>query len=123
MLNVFRQILSIGTTTFAFVAATFVAYMLAFGLVRAIVLPILLQIPLVAHLLRPFFGHFVRGRWSVVHLWQNRTLVWHSFLLGLTTIGGWELAESLFDDRVQEVRVIFYKGTNISQYLCYSPWP
>ncbi|KAI0002445.1 nucleoporin protein Ndc1-Nup [Russula compacta] len=106
MVNLFRRGLSISTTTFAFVAATFVAYILAFGLVRAIVLPILLQIPLVSHLLRPFLGHFIRGRWSLVHLWRNRALVWHSFLLGLTTIGGWELAESLFDDKVQEPLVV-----------------
>ena len=107
MIRILHRVLSTGITTLAFTAATFVTYTLAFGLMRAIALPILLQIPLVSHLFRPFLGHFIRGRWSLLLLWRNRTLAWHSFLLGLTTIGGWEFAESLFDEKVQEVSVLF----------------
>lgn len=107
MIGLLRQVTSISITTFVFTAATFVAYILAFGLVRAAALPILFQIPLVSHLLRPFLGHFIRGRWSLVLLWRSRALAWQTFLLGVTTIGGWEFAEGVFDDKVQEVRVIF----------------
>jgi nucleoporin NDC1 len=89
-----------------FTTATFVGYTLAFGLVRAVALPVLFQIPLVSHLLRPFLGHFIRGRWSLLYLWRNRALVWQSLLLGLTTVGAWEFAESLFDEKVQEVGVV-----------------
>jgi nucleoporin NDC1 len=106
MTSFFHRVLSISITAFGFTAISFAAYILAFGLVRAAVLPILFQVPLVSHLLRPFLGHFIRGRWSLVYLWRNRALAWHSFFLGLTTIWGWEFAESLFDDKVQEVRVI-----------------
>lgn len=107
MTSFLHRVLSISITAFAFTAITFAAYILAFGLVRAVALPILFQVPLVSHLLRPFFGHFIRGRWSLVYLWRNRGLAWQSFFLGLTTIWGWEFAESLFDDKVQEVRVTF----------------
>ena len=102
-----HEVLGIGITTFAFTTATFVAYTLAFGLMRAVALPILFQIPLVSRLLRPFLSHFTRGRWSLPLLWRNRELAWHSFLLGLTTISAWEFAENLFDEKVQEVRVLF----------------
>ncbi|KAI0277030.1 nucleoporin protein Ndc1-Nup [Russula aff. rugulosa BPL654] len=102
MIGLFRRVLSISITAFAFTSVAFAVYILAFGLVRAVVLPILFQIPLVSHLLRPFLGHFIRGRWSLVYLWRNRALAWHSLFLGLATIWGWEFAESLFDDKVQE---------------------
>jgi nucleoporin NDC1 len=110
MISHFRRVLNIGVTTCAFTAATFAAYFLAFGLMRAVALPMLFQIPLLSHLLRPFLGHFIRGRWCLVLFWRNRALVWHSFLLALTTIGGWEFAETLFDEKVQEVRAIRYDG-------------
>lgn len=114
MISLFRRVLSISVTAFAFTAITFAAYILAFGLVRAIALPVLFQVPLLSHSLRPFLGHFIRGRWSLVYLWRNRALVWHSFFLGLTTVGGWEFADSLFDEKVQEVRAIFFKARFIS---------
>jgi len=106
MIRLLHRVLSTGITALAFTTATFVSYTLAFGLTRAIALPILFQIPLVSHLFRPFLGHFIRGRWSLLLLWRNRTLAWHSFLLGLTTISAWEFAESLFDEKVQEVSVL-----------------
>ncbi|KAH8996770.1 nucleoporin protein Ndc1-Nup [Lactarius akahatsu] len=102
MIGFFRRLLGVGITTGVFTIATFTAYTIAFGLARSIALPVLLQIPLVSRLFRPFLGHFLRGRWNLVHLWWNRALIWHAFLLGLTTIGGWEFTESLFDDKVQE---------------------
>jgi hypothetical protein len=108
MISIFRQVISISITSFVFTVATFVAYILAFGLVRSAALPILFQIPLVSHLLRPFFGHIIRGRWSLVLLWRGRALAWQTFLLGVTTTAGWEFAECLFDDKVQEVRVTFW---------------
>jgi len=122
MIRLLQRVLSIGITTFAFTTATFVAYILAFGLVRAVALPILFQIPLVSHLLRPFLGHFIRGRWSLLLLWRNRALAWQSFLLGLTTIGGWEFAECMFDDKVQEVGVLFLPPRLFLKIHIYSPW-
>ena len=118
----FRRLLVVGITTGVFTAATFTAYIIAFGLARSIALPILFQIPLVSPLLRPFFGHFLRGRWNLTHLWWNRAFIWHAFLLGLTTIGGWEFTESLFDDEVQEVSVLLYKARLFLRAgLCSSP--
>ncbi|KAI9441473.1 nucleoporin protein Ndc1-Nup-domain-containing protein [Lactarius indigo] len=102
VIGFFRRLLRVGISTGAFTIATFTAYTIAFGLTRSIALPVLLQIPLVSRLFRPFLGHFLRGRWNLAHLWWNRTLIWHAFLLGLTTVGGWEFTESLFDDKVQE---------------------
>ncbi len=110
MIGFFRRLLGVGITSGAFTVATFTAYTIAFGLARSIALPVLLQIPLVSRLFRPFLGHFLRGWWNLAHLWWNRALIWHAFLLGFTTIGGWEFAESLFDDKVQEVRVLSCKG-------------
>ena len=110
MSSLFRRVLSVSGTTFAFTTATFAAYILAFGPVRAVALPILFQVPLVSRLLRPFLCHFLRGRWSLVYLWRNRELVLHTFLLALTTIEGWEFAESLFDDKVQEVRATLFEA-------------
>ena len=107
MIRLLHRVLSVGITTISFTAITFVAYTFAFGLVRAVAPPILFKIPLVSHLLRPFLGHFIRGRWGLLLLWRNRGLAWHNFLLGLTTIGAWEFAETLFDEKVQEVRVLF----------------
>ncbi len=122
VISLFRRILSISITALAFTAVTFAAYILAFGLMRAVALPILFQIPLVSYSLRPFLGHFIRGRWSLVYLWRNRALAWNCFFLGLTTIWGWEFAESLFDDKVQEVRVIFCKTRLFLKDRLHSPW-
>jgi nucleoporin NDC1 len=115
MIGLFRRVLRISITAFAFTAVAFAVYILAFGLVRAVVLPILFQVPLISHLLRPFLGHFIRGRWtrSLVYLWRNRALAWHGLFLGLAMIWGWEFAECLFDDKVQEVN--FLPDTNIPQ--------
>jgi hypothetical protein len=87
-----------------------VAYILAFGLVRAVALPILFRVPLVSRLFQPFLSHFLRGRWSLLYLWRHRQLVWHTFLLGLTTVERWEFDESLFDNEVQEVRVTLFEA-------------
>ncbi|KAN0130179.1 Nucleoporin protein Ndc1-Nup [Lactarius tabidus] len=102
MMGYFRRLLRVGITTGVFTVATFTAYTIAFGLARSIALPILLQIPLVSRLFRPFLAHFLRERWNLAHLWWNRALIRHAFLLCLTTIGGWEFTESLFDDEVRE---------------------
>jgi hypothetical protein len=118
MSGLFRRVLSVSATTFAFTTAIFAAYILAFGLMRAVALPMLFQVPLVSRPFRPFLGHFLRGRWSLVYLWRNRQLVWHTFLLGFTTVEGWEFAESLFDDKVQEVRAaLFEAGLCLKTYL------
>lgn len=102
MIGFFRRLIGVAITTGAFTVATFTAYMIAFGLARSIALPILFQVPLLSRPFRPFLGHFLRGPWNLAHLWWNRALIWRAFLLGLTTIGGWEFMESLFDDKVQE---------------------
>ena len=120
MIGFYRRLLGVGITTGVFTIATFTAYITAFGLARSIALPILFQIPLVSRLLRPFLGHFLRGRWNLAHLWWNRALIWHAFLLALTTIGGWEFTESLFDDKVQEVRVLLCKARLLLRALCSS---
>ena len=122
MIRLLHRVFSTGITTLAFTTATFSTYTLAFGLMRAIALPILFQIPLVSHLFRPFLGHFIRGRWSLLLLWRNRTLIWHSFLLGLTTISAWEFAESLFDEKVQEVCVPFCMAQLFLNIYVYSHW-
>jgi hypothetical protein len=122
MNSLLRRVLSVSVTTFAFTTATFAVYILAFGLVRAVAFPILFQVPLVSRLLRPFLGHFLRGRWSLVYLWRNRQLVWHTFLLGVTTVEGWEFAESLFDNKVQEVRSALFEAWLCLKVLLYSPW-
>ena len=114
--SLFRRVLSVSGTTFAFTTAILPAYILMFGLVRAVGLPILFQVSLVSRLFRPFLGHFLRGRWSLVYLWRNRELVWHTFLLALTTVEGWEFAESLFDDKVQEVRATLFEGACVSKF-------
>ncbi|KAI0266419.1 nucleoporin protein Ndc1-Nup [Gloeopeniophorella convolvens] len=97
-----RRVVGLGVTSSVFTLGAFAVYIVTFGLVRAMVLPILLQVPAISRLLRPFLAHFLRGRWSFVLLWRNRALIWQVFLLGLTTVAGWEYAESLFDDKVQE---------------------
>ena len=106
MMGFLRRLLGVGITTGVFTVATLTAYTIAFGLARSIALPILFQIPLASPLFRPFLGHFLRERWNLAHLWRNRAFIWHAFLLGLTTIGGWEFTESLFDDEVREVSVL-----------------
>ena len=123
MMGYFGRLFRIGITTGVFTVVTFTAYTIAFGLARSIALPILFQIPLVSRLFRPFLAHFLRERWNPAHLWWNRALIRHAFLLCLTTIGGWEFTESLFDDEVREVSTLLCEARSpLKSGLCSSPW-
>jgi len=99
-----RRALKAILTALLFTSLVFTSYTLLFGLARSLVLPVLLKLPVVSMLLRPFCAHFLRGSWTVMLLPRHLSLVWRTFLLGLSTVSSWEFAESLFDERVQEVR-------------------
>ncbi|KAI5987860.1 nucleoporin protein Ndc1-Nup [Pisolithus albus] len=79
-----------------FTLVTFTAYSAVFGLTRVIVLPILLRIPLLQSLLRPFTAHFIRGPWTLVLPLRHLRLEYRTFLLGLVTLVNWEFADTLF---------------------------
>ncbi|KAF9788124.1 nucleoporin protein Ndc1-Nup [Thelephora terrestris] len=68
---------------------------------RAVVLPILLKIPLVSHLLRPFAAHFLKGYTPVLFFTQFPTIL-RALALGITTLASWEVSETLFDNSVSE---------------------
>lgn len=80
-----------------FTLVTFVAFGVVFGLTRLVVLPILLRIPLLRNLLRPFAAHFVRGPWTLVLPLRYLRLEFRTFLLGLVTLVNWEFADTLFN--------------------------
>ena len=68
-----------------------------------VVLPILFKLPLLHRFLRPFLGHYLRYAWSL------RPIVGWSLVVRACTLGSWitltwELAESIFDHSVAEVR-------------------
>ncbi|KAI0055711.1 hypothetical protein BV25DRAFT_1903556, partial [Artomyces pyxidatus] len=97
-----RRAASLGLTTLAFTSLVLCAYLIAFGFSRSLLLPILFKIPGIHLILRPFFAHFLRGPWTIAMLPWHLPLVWRTFLLGLSTTAGWEFAETLFDEKVQE---------------------
>ncbi|TFY76297.1 hypothetical protein EWM64_g7713 [Hericium alpestre] len=97
-----RQVFKVGVISSVFTSVIFAAYLVAFGLVRSVALPILFKVPVVSMLLRPICAHFLRGSWTVALLPRHFTLVWRTYLLGLTTVASWEFAESLFDEKIQE---------------------
>ncbi|KZP26794.1 hypothetical protein FIBSPDRAFT_918061 [Athelia psychrophila] len=70
---------------------------LGFGLARTLALPLLLRLPLVHQLLRPFTAHFPRGAWTLWLPIRHAILVARAFCLGWSTVAGWEHAEGLFD--------------------------
>lgn len=83
--------------------AGIVAHALLFGLARSIALPVLMKVPFVPRILRPFMAHFLRGAWSITLLTRHFTLILRAFFLGLMTMANWDFAESIFDSSVAEV--------------------
>lgn len=87
-----------------FTLASFTLYNVAFGLMRFLLLPLLLRIPIVRSLLKPFMGHFVRGPWTLTLPLRHLSLESHAFILGVSMLANWEFAESLFDVYIPQVR-------------------
>ncbi|KAI6156590.1 nucleoporin protein Ndc1-Nup [Pisolithus tinctorius] len=95
--NVFINLPLLLITIGLFTLVTFTAYNVAFGITRVIVLPIVLRIPLVRSLLRPFVAHFIRGPWTLILPLRHLRLEFRTLLLGLITLANWEFAETLFN--------------------------
>ena len=91
-------------TTTLFTLSSFAVYNIAFGLARLIFLPLLLRVPIVRSLLKPFVGHFIRGPWTLTLPFRHLSLQWHAFTLGVFTLANWEFAEALFDVYIPQVR-------------------
>ena len=90
-------------TVTLFALSSFAVYNIAFGLARLVLLPVLLRVPLVRSLLKPFVGHFIRGPWTVTLPLRHLTLESQAFMLGLSMLANWEFAESLFDVYIPQV--------------------
>ncbi|KAF8120928.1 hypothetical protein EV363DRAFT_1570417 [Boletus edulis] len=84
-------------TSTLFTFGSFVVYNIAFGLARLALLPLLLRIPLLRSLLRPFFGHSISGPWILTLPLRYLSLESHAFTLALSMLANWEFAASLFD--------------------------
>ncbi|KAG9309703.1 nucleoporin protein Ndc1-Nup-domain-containing protein [Chiua virens] len=84
-------------TVTLFTLSSFAVYNVVFGFVRLIILPLLLRVPLVRSLLKPFVGHFIRGPWTLTLPLRHLSLEYHALTLGLSMIANWEFTESLFD--------------------------
>ncbi|KAI6041097.1 nucleoporin protein Ndc1-Nup [Pisolithus marmoratus] len=95
--NLFVNLPLLLITIALFTLVTLTIYNVVFGLMRVIVLPILLRIPLMRSLLRPFAAHFIRGPWTLVLPLRHLRLESRTFLLGLITLANWEFAETLFN--------------------------
>lgn len=91
-------------TSALFAFLSFTVYNVAFGLVRLALLPLLLRVPLVRSLLKPFLGHFVRGPWTLTLPLRHFALESQAFTTGVSMLANWEFAESLFDVYIPQVR-------------------
>ncbi|KAJ8591574.1 hypothetical protein M405DRAFT_814190 [Rhizopogon salebrosus TDB-379] len=89
-------------TMFLFTTFSSMVYSVAFGLSRILVLPLLLKLPVVSILVRPFAVHFAKGPWTLSLPISHWPLLVRSFTMGLTTLMNWEFAESLFDAYVPQ---------------------
>jgi len=118
-----RRVVKAGFAALVVTTLTLAAYTVVFGLSRSLVLPVFLRLPLFSLILRPFCAHFRRGPWTIILLTRYSSLVWRTFLLGLTTTAGWEFADALFDDKAQEVsftvarRVFFVLADRLNSQL------
>src|SRR6267154_3958108 len=90
-----------------FTSFSSMVYNVVFGLSRILVLPLLLKLPVVSSLVRPFAAHFARGPLTLSLPILHWSLLVRSFIMGLTTIMNWEFAESLFDAYVPQVKFLF----------------
>ena len=98
---------------FLFTTFSSMVYSVAFGLSRILVLPLLLKLPVVSNLVRPFVAHFARGSWTLSLPMSHWPLLVRSFTMGLMTLMNWEFAESLFDAFVPQVMFLFVNGKSI----------
>lgn len=89
-------------TMILFTSFSSMVYSVAFGLSRMLVLPLLLKLPVVSSIVRPFIGHFSKGAWTLTLPISHWSLLVRSFMMGLVTVMSWEFAESLFDAYVPQ---------------------
>lgn len=71
-----------------------------------LVLPLLLKVPAVSNIIRPFVAHYAKGTWTLTLPILHWSLLVRSFMMGLVTLMGWEFAESLFDAYVPQVVIL-----------------
>ncbi|KAI0083890.1 nucleoporin protein Ndc1-Nup [Irpex rosettiformis] len=96
------RIVTVFATSLVFACMGIAGHGLAFVLSRSFALPIVLKLPLISRLLRPFLAHFLRGSWSLALFTRNGGLIFRAWSLGLMTFASWEFAESIFDSVVVE---------------------
>ncbi|KAF8550767.1 hypothetical protein OG21DRAFT_1499585 [Imleria badia] len=92
-----RNLVMLLLTSTLFTLSSLAVYNIAFGLARLALLPLLLRVPLVQSILKPFVGHFIRGPWTLTLPLRHLSLEYQAFMLGLSMLANWEFAESLFD--------------------------
>ncbi|KAG0696162.1 nucleoporin protein Ndc1-Nup [Suillus ampliporus] len=96
------NLLKLVLTMTLFTSFSSMVYGVAFGLSRLLVLPLLLKLPVVSSVVRPFIAHFARGPWTLSLPILHWSLLVRSFMMGLVTVMSWEFAESLFDAYVPQ---------------------
>jgi nucleoporin NDC1 len=90
-----------------FTSFSLTLYGVVFGLSRMLVLPLLLKLPVVSSIVRPFVAHFASGTWTLTLPLLHWSLLVRSFTMGLVTLMSWEFAESLFDAYVPQVMILY----------------
>ncbi|THH13906.1 hypothetical protein EW146_g6361 [Bondarzewia mesenterica] len=106
-----------GLTALVFTPLVLSAYTVAFGLVRSLALPVLLRLPGVSMILRPFYAHFLRGSWTIVLFLRHWPLLCRSSFLGLSIVTSWDFTERLFDEKVQEPVLVAHQTPDPSATL------
>lgn len=76
-----------------------------FGICRSVLLPIMLYIPVLGAMIRPFAGLFLRPRngWTIWLPLRHTGLLGRTYLLSTATAATWEWATALFDEFVSAV--------------------
>ncbi|KAG2034794.1 nucleoporin protein Ndc1-Nup [Suillus americanus] len=85
-----------------FTSFSLMVYSVAFGLSRMLALPLLLKLPVMSSIVRPFVAHLAKGTWTLTLPILHWSLLVRSFMMGLVTVMSWEFAESLFDAYVPQ---------------------
>jgi hypothetical protein len=87
--------------------------MFAFGITRSILLRVILRLPLLRSLFRPFVGLFLRSRAGFTFFLPMRYLglLFRAYFLSFATALTWEFAESIFEEVISTVRLttLLYK--------------
>lgn len=96
------NLLKLLLTMALFTSFSLMAYSVAFGLSRMLALPLLLKLPVVNSIVRPFIAHFAKGTWTLTLPILHWSLLVRSFMIGLVTVMSWEFAELLFDAYVPQ---------------------